>query len=133
MTESEIEDAIREALEDVAGLPTILWPNDATALPTLPYVVVEIVRFDPVQAQIAGKHALTGLLQASVLIAQGRYNSEAKAYADLIVAAFPAGTSIAAGDGSITVTRRPAILSGYEDPAINAWRTPVQVAYRGFD
>lgn len=131
MNETDIEDALREDLATLPGLPTIVWPNDPS-LPALPYLVVEIVRFEPVARNLDSDPTFTGLLQVSVLIAEGTYNNVAKSYAEDIVAQYPARRSIAVSGGTVQIRKRPAILSGYPEKAISAWRLPVQVPYRAF-
>ena len=134
MTETQIELALREALASVSGLPNVVWPNEGEALPTVrPFVLVEFVRDDPQPAYFPARNELTGIMQLSIIVDRGSHTSSAYTYADAIVAAFPIGRVITAGSGSITIHRRPAIVGGYVEPNLNAWRLPVQARYRGFD
>ena len=130
MTESDIENALTAALQAVSGLPRIILPNEATDALAPPYIALEFIRTAPDPQYLNLKHELTGTMQAGLVTQKGSFTADAKTYAEIIVSALPMNRQITAGDGTIRIAARPAIIGGYVDG--ERWRTPVQIRYRGW-
>lgn len=127
--ESDISDALEARLEEVAGLPTIIWENeDADTDPKKEYVVVEVVRLPPQDSTLNGDGTIhRGYMQAAVLTELGMLARRGERLAENIAAHFLKPLKLDVDGGKVTISRPPFIGKGYKDRT--HWRVPVQIHY----
>ena len=127
MTEQDISDALGQAL--VYGMPlyTVVLEN-RDSVPAKPYIAAEIVRVSTTDDTLRGGFKISrGYMQATVVIEAGNLANEALHIADHIAEAFPYGTRTNIPDGTILITKPPAIAQGFRDGP--DWRLPVRIDY----
>lgn len=127
MTEEDISDALGQAL--VAGMPqyTVVVEN-RDSVPAKPYIAFEIVRVSTTDDTLRGGFKISrGFMQATVVAEAGEFANPSLRIADLIAAGFPYGTRLTIPDGTVLITKPPAVGQGFRDGP--DWRTPVRVDY----
>ena len=127
MTEEDIANGLGQRLVYVLPQWTVIFENRDT-IPAKPYVAAEIVRVSTTDDTLRGGFKISrGFLQATVVIEAGGFDREALHIADHIAAGMPYGTRITIPDGTILITKPPAIGQGFRDGP--DWRVPVRIDY----
>ncbi|AHD02948.1 phage tail terminator-like protein [Leisingera methylohalidivorans] len=128
--ESDISDALAARLEEVVGIPAIIWENeDAEPNPEEEYIVVELVRLPPQDATLNGDGTVQrGFMQAAVLTELGQLARRGERLAENIAEHFPKALKLAVPGGKITINRPAFIGKGYRDGT--HWRVPVHIHYQ---
>ena len=127
MTEDDISNILGQTLVDALPGWTVVFENRDT-LPKRPYVTSEIVRVSTTDNTLAGGFNISrGYLQATVVIEAGGFATEGLHIADHVAKGFPYGLRLTIPDGTVLITKPPAVGQGFRDGP--DWRTPVRVDY----
>lgn len=127
MTEQDIADALGQRLVYVLPQWTVVFENRDT-IPAKPYVAAEIVRVTTTDDTLRGGFKISrGFLQATVVTEAGGFDREALRIADCLAARILYGTRVDIADGTILITKPPAIGQGFRDGP--DWRLPVRIDY----
>lgn len=128
MTLDQIETALGQRLQTMAGVPAIAWPNkDAPG--TVPYV--EFRHFPNTRDKPAmdgtGPIIQTGIALITVVSARNAFTGPANATAQAIANRFPQGQRLTAGSGQVVIMPAPEFVPGFTDGV--HYRQPVRIRY----
>lgn len=127
MTEEDISDALGQQLVNAMPTTTVVVEN-RDSVPATPYIAAEVVRVSTTNDTLGtGFKIARGYMQATVVIEAGEFANPALRLADEVAAGFPYGDRIAIPDGTILITKPPAIGQGFRDGP--DWRVPVRIDY----
>lgn len=131
MRATDISNALAERLATGAGLPTVVWENQDTMPPNLPYLVFDNVRTGSRDAALSGGARVDeGYLMITVVAAQNQFATPATNIADDVAERFAYGLRLAFDGGHVLITRPPTVMRGYPDEA--DFRVPVRIDYQAF-
>lgn len=127
MTEEDISDALGQRLVYTLPTTTVIFEN-RDGVPAKPYIATEVVRVSTTDDTLRGGFKISrGYLQATVVIEAGTFANPALRLAQEVSAAFPYGDRIAIPNGTILITKPPAVGQGFRDGP--DWRVPVRIDY----
>lgn len=128
LTLSQIETALGQAVASITEIDRIAWPNRVTD-PARPFVMFQHVPgvWDDRTVTGGGFVQASGAIQLTVVTTAGEFSTPANALADAIIAAFPKGRRIAAGDGCVIISQPARPVAATLDGA--DWRQTVEVTY----
>lgn len=125
-----ISDALKLRLDQLAVSPPlgVAWPNRDFTPDGSDWLQVSIERAENARLSHGGATRFSGVLALVLCTALNRGSGEAESLADIIAAHFPVDLRLpVAGGGSVRVTTRPSVRSGYRDGAY--WRTPILIPF----
>ena len=124
--QTAITDALKEHLAALPGKPPVVWENQDSVPPSMPYLVATPVRGEPARLTHDGVHTYPGLLQVSVVVASGTGSRAAYDLAETVAAHFH-GADLSPDGGRLRITDQPQIMEGYQDGA--RFRVPCLIRY----
>lgn len=125
---ADIETALGQAMESVPGVDRVAWPNRVTD-PARPFVMFQHVPTAWTDNTLEARTPRAeGYVTVTVVTQANIFSTPANGLADAILAAFPMGRRIDAGEGVTVLINRPARpMMGMMDGA--DWRQPIQIDY----
>ena len=125
--------AVRNYLETYPGLPSdVVYPGESfnNPDPTVPYLIIDDIRYDPLRRYYTGSNWRTGSLMIMVMLPLEWTYAQRIEYAGKIADHFAQDTVMIYDDLSLRVAQQPTLSgAGYRDGS--HFRVPLDVRWEG--
>jgi len=125
MSEAAIAEAFKAHVAAMAGLPDVVWPNEARKA-TTPRLDVQTGPSSPLSLTLAGVSDADLMYQVTVVTKSGEYTTESNTIIDAVVSRFAFGQVV----GASKVRKRPDIGPAIQDGT--EYSVPITIRLRAF-
>lgn len=120
--------AIYTHIDNIAGIPTVIFPNDNTTVIDGNHIRVNVIPATPDEYGLNSIAIYRGIIQLSVYVGQGVGEIEASRICDTIAASLTKNTQMTYLTTSIRVSTSPNIGQGMPDGSY--FMKPISVSYQ---